>query len=383
MNMLRSLAKGGVAAGFHALGVDRVVGIGRRLQHVPLVLSYHRVVENYEASRMHSISPMLVSAATFEKQIDWIGKHYEFVALDDLAQALEAGDLRKPIAAVTFDDGYGDAYYHAFPILKRKGIPMAVFVVTDLVGSPELQLHDELHLLIATAFAQWQKPAVQLATLAEQAGIEPSIKARLCAPDLAPFARTRLCLELLQQSQIAHLVLLLRSTVKVTADTLAEFHALTWEMLNHMAANGVTIGSHTKSHKLLVNESWPTVLEELRGSRLEELRGSRAELEQRLGKKVEHFAYPDGRFNSDALRAVAVAGFRYAYTTCMHRDREHPLLTIPRRVLWENSCVDGFGRFSPSILSCQINGIFDPAARCQQVHFTPAPSGKVAGAESA
>jgi hypothetical protein len=238
-----------------------------------------------------------------------------------------------------------------------------------------LQLHDELHLLITTAFAQWQKPAAQLAALADQAGIEPGIRARLCMPDLAPFARTRLCLELLQHAQIAHLVLLLRGTVKVTADTLAEFHALNWEMLHHMAANGVTIGSHTKSHKLLVNESWATVLEEIRGSR--------TELEQRLGRKVEHFAYPDGRFNSDALRAVAVAGFRYAYTTCMHRDREHPLLTIPRRVLWENSCVDGFGRFSPSILSCQINGIFDPADRCQQVHWTAPPSGNAAGAESA
>lgn len=362
--MLRTLAKGGAAAGLHALGMDRVIGLGRRLQQVPLVLSYHRVVENYEASAAHSISPMLVSTATFEAQLDWIGKHYEFVGLDELAQALECGeDLRKPIAAVTFDDGYGDAYYHAFPILKRKGIPMAVFVVTDLVGSADLQLHDELHLLIATAFAQWRHPATQLAALAEQAGIEPGIVMRLCAPELAPFARTRLCLELLQHAQIAHLVLLLRGSVTVTADTLAEFHALTWEMLRHMAERGVTVGSHTKSHKLLVNESWETILDELKGSR--------AELERRLGHGVDHFAYPDGRFNSDALRAVAVAGFRYAYTTCMHRDRDQPLLTIPRRVLWEKSCVNGFGNFSPSILSCQINGIFDPAARCQQVHGTP------------
>lgn len=362
MKMLRQLTKGGLAAGIHALGVDRIVGTGRRLQHVPLVLSYHRVVENYEASKMHSISPMLVSAATFEKQLDWIGKHYEFVSLDALAQALEAGeDLRKPIAAVTFDDGYGDAYYHAFPILKRKGIPMAVFVVTDLVGSPKLQLHDELHLLLATAFTQWQQPVAQLAALTEAAGIESGVKARLCAPHGA-FTRTRLCLELLQHTQIVQLVDLLRASVTITADTLAEFHAVTWEMLNHMAANGVTVGSHTKSHTLLVNESWTTMLDEIRGSRVE--------LESRLGRKVEHFAYPDGRFNSDALKAVAVAGFRYAYTTCMHRDPGQPLLTIPRRVLWENTCVDGFGRFSPSILSCQINGIFDPAAKCQQNHWT-------------
>lgn len=45
--MLRKLFKAGAAAGIHQLGVDRLVGAGRKLQHAPLVLSYHRVVENY------------------------------------------------------------------------------------------------------------------------------------------------------------------------------------------------------------------------------------------------------------------------------------------------------------------------------------------------
>lgn len=360
--MLRKLAKAGAAVGIHKLGVARLVGTGRRLQNMPLVLSYHRVVENYERSATHSISPMLVSTEKFEAQLDWIGRHYDFVDLDVLAQSLESGQTpRRPMASVTFDDGYGDSYYHAFPILKRKGIPMTVFVVTDLVSTPGLQVHDELHLLLATAFKQWKQPGPQLAGLADQAGIEPVIRHRISARELAAFARTRLCLELLQHSQIARLIELLRANVRVTADTLAEFHALTWAMLEHMAGNGVTIGSHTKSHKLLVNETWDTIVEEARGSR--------SELESRLGRRIDHFAYPDGRFNADALKAVSLAGFRYAYTTCMHRDREKPLLTIPRRVLWEKSCVDAFGKFSPSVLSCQINGIFDPAARCQQTHW--------------
>lgn len=359
--MLRKLAKAGAAAGMHKLGMDRLVGTGRRMQRMPLVLSYHRVVENFHRSSAHSISPMLVSTEKFEAQLDWIGQHYDFVSLDEVAQLLESGENpRRPIASVTFDDGYGDSYYHAFPILKRKGIPMAVFVVTDLVSTTGMQVHDELHLLLATAFKQWKQPAQLLYTLADQAGIEPVINARICS-ELAAFRRTRLCLELLQHSQIARLLELLRVNVRVTADTLAEFHALSWEMLEHMAANGVTIGSHTKSHKLLVNESWETIVEEARGSR--------AELERRLNSRIDHFAYPDGRFNDDALKAVALAGFRYAYTTCMHRDRQQPLLTIPRRVLWENSCVDAFGKFSPSVLSCQINGIFDPAAKCQQTHW--------------
>src|SRR5690606_38685057 len=108
-----------------------------------------------------------------------------------------------------------------------------------LVSTPGMQVHDELHLLLATAFQQLKQPSQRLAVLADQAGIEPVIRARICNPDLARFARTRLCLELLQSSQILQLIALMREEVEIKADTLAEFHALTWEMLQHMAAKDV------------------------------------------------------------------------------------------------------------------------------------------------
>ena len=66
--MLRKLAKTGAAIGIHKLGVDRLVGVGRRLQHVPLVLSYHRVVENYQRSATHSISPNSTAAASITRR---------------------------------------------------------------------------------------------------------------------------------------------------------------------------------------------------------------------------------------------------------------------------------------------------------------------------
>src|SRR5690606_8233810 len=137
--------------------------------------------------------------------------------------------------------------------------------------------------------------------------------------------------------------------------------ALDWPMLRKMLPNGITIGSHTRSHALLANEPWEKVVEEVKGSR--------QVLEAGLGVDIRHFAYPDGRFDAKAIRARSEAGFRSAFTTCNHVDRELPLLTIPRKLLWEHSSMNGFGRFSPSIMSCQVNGIFDPAARCRQQHW--------------
>jgi glycosyltransferase involved in cell wall biosynthesis len=95
---------------------------------------------------------------------------------------------------------------------------------------------------------------------------------------------------------------------------------------------------------------------------------SRAAIERRLGLRVSHFLYPDGCFDAGALRAVAAAGYRFAYTGCRHRDAVRPLLTLPRRVLWEGSTLGASGRFSDAVLRAQISGVFDPLGRSPADH---------------
>jgi hypothetical protein len=72
---------------------------------------------------------------------------------------------------------------------------------------------------------------------------------------------------------------------------------------------------------------------------------------------------------------VAAAGYRYAYTCCRHALPAHARLTIPRKVLWERSCIDGDGRFSASVMSAQVSGFFDLVSRpCALDHgLTPRP----------
>jgi hypothetical protein len=51
-------------------------------------------------------------------------------------------------------------------------------------------------------------------------------------------------------------------------------------------------------------------------------------------------------------------------------------LTIPRRFLWENSCLDSRGRFSPSVMSCLTCGVYDLAvSSCRRRHGAE-PSGR-------
>jgi peptidoglycan/xylan/chitin deacetylase (PgdA/CDA1 family) len=136
--------------------------------------------------------------------------------------------------------------------------------------------------------------------------------------------------------------------------------SLGWAELSRMHAAGITIGSHTKNHVSLPMESAQDVAEELAGSK--------QRLEEQLGCAVDHFAYPGGQFTRDVVDAVATAGYRFGYTACCHGDSRHPALTIDRLLLWEGSSVDGNGRFSPAVLTCQARNLWPPARRCNRAH---------------
>ena len=100
----------------------------------PLVIGYHRVVEDFDRAAATDMPTMLVSRAMFERHVEWIGRHFEFVSLDEIGAHIESGEpFSRPVATITFDDGYRDVYEHAVPTLMRVGAAATVFVVTEQV----------------------------------------------------------------------------------------------------------------------------------------------------------------------------------------------------------------------------------------------------------
>ena len=361
--MIRSWIKTGTAEVLSRTGLDKVAGSLSGSSGVPLVIGYHRVVEDFAASAATSIPSMLVSRQMLERHLDWIGRRFRFVSLDELGARLDGSDgSDDPVAAITFDDGYRDFYDHAFPLLKQKGIPAAVFVVTDLVSTTRVQTHDKLYLLLSRRVGARNLKPVELAGLLQGLGISvPGIV------DNTPYQATRALLEALPMASIGRVVAALESEASISEDTFKPFYSLTWEMLDRVQRSGMTIGSHTRTHVMMTRESGPRVLDEVTGPR--------DEIKRRLGTDVRHFAYPSGQFNIDSVNAVAKAGYRFGYTVCGHRDAGHPRLTVPRTLLWENSCRDFRGAFSGPILSCQVHRAFDVVSGCRQHHRVSQESG--------
>jgi peptidoglycan/xylan/chitin deacetylase (PgdA/CDA1 family) len=354
-----------MASTLHSTGGDRLLGNMAGAHGDPLILCYHRVVEDFAAHARTTIPSMLVSRRMLAQHLDWVGRRYRFVSLDDLLTRLRSGEpFAQPVAAVTFDDGYHDVYEHGLDVLREKGVPGAVYVVTDVIERGRLQVFDHLYLLLVRAQSTRRDLREALSAL------ETSVRAVL-GPRLGdPMAATQHLLTSLPQPDLLRVIATLEAHIPLDAADLAPLRPLTWDEVIRMHRAGVVIGSHTRRHQLL-NHLAPDAV-------TDELVNSRRELERWLRAPVRHFAYPGGWFNAGVVQAVADAGYEMAVTTCRHRDSAHPRLTVPRRTAWEHASVDATFNFAPAVMGCYVNGVFDVARRCTLDHRgspTPSPTG--------
>ena len=97
------------------------------------------------------------------------------------------------------------------------------------------------------------------------------------------------------------------AAVFVTPGEVGRAGFVTWEQIQAMSRDAITIGSHTMHHSYL-----PLV----EGERLiEELVESKRVIEERIGEPVHFIGYPVGGFTPKAQALAKQAGYRAAFTT--------------------------------------------------------------------
>ena len=358
--MLKTLIKTGVAAALGWTGGDRAIASWTGSRTLPLVLGYHAVVEDFSAHVGRAILPNLISLDMLERHLEWIGRRYRFIGLDELGVQMERGEpFANPSAAVTFDDGYAGVYHHALPLLKRKGIPASIFIVTDATGCPALQLYDKMYLLLEKVLPIIDHSEERLRRLLDARDVH--LGAGDGSRRLGAFSTMRWLFSTLPQNQFRSAIEALETLCGINEGDYPDLQVLDWEMVRTIADAGMTIGSHTRTHALLTEESGEQVAEQTAGSM--------ATLKDKLKRPISHFAYPDGRFNPAVVSAVAEAGYRFGYGTCLRRDPKHPILTIPRTLLSERTCADASGAFSSALLSCHALRVYDLWSPCPHNHL--------------
>jgi peptidoglycan/xylan/chitin deacetylase (PgdA/CDA1 family) len=277
-----------------------------------LVLVYHDVYGG-EDEPFLNFDGMHVRARRFARQMRYVSRRYRVVPLERLLEALGGPPSHKPLAVVTFDDGYGDAYRHAYPVLRALSLPATIFPITQFIVDRRAPWWDRLRDLVAVSpgatfclpgedgAAEW----VRMGTKAEkQAAL------RVLASRLQRLPRDR------REESLATLATGLGVTAR---------ERLAWEPLRptevvEMASHGISVGGHGTSHESFLHLSHDALHRELRESK--------RVLEALTGRAVSWLAYPYGDFSPAIAQAVAQAGYRGALTTIegLHAPIDNPFM---------------------------------------------------------
>ena len=99
------------------------------------MLFYHRIADD-------RATQWTMSLATFQRQLRWLGRHFDLVSLAEAQRRVSSGHNQRPSATITFDDGYAENCEHALPLLVERQIPCTYFVCSQHVATGSPFAHD-------------------------------------------------------------------------------------------------------------------------------------------------------------------------------------------------------------------------------------------------
>lgn len=226
---------------------------------------------------------------------------YEIVTLDEALARLADPRPDRFFVALTFDDGYRDNLDFAWPVLAKHQAPWTLYVAPGFAER--------------TARLWWLELEEAIRALPRVSVELPDGRFEAPAGSDAEKQRAfdRLYWRLRQGPEAILLAAISRLAGEAGIDPVAlvERECLPLEILRSLAgAPGVTIGAHTVSHPMLAKHPEEVALREIVESK--------AWLEEKLGLRIRHFAYPVGDPTSAGPREFALAqeaGFASAVTT--------------------------------------------------------------------
>lgn len=228
-----------------------------------------------------------------------LAEHYQVLPLEELERQRRSGRVPSRAVALTFDDGHADNYHLALPVLRRYNLPATVFVCTGFINHTLRPWSARLALILEHAERPTETVEVDgipldLSTVDQRLRMQDVLWRHF---QLMDKARTHALLDELAEQ------------LNVDVVALADKQVLTWEQIAEMDALGFRAGAHTVMHPFLTRIPLADAKREMQQSK--------EELEGRLGRRIETFAYPNGKghdYNADLMAVAREVGFSLAVT---------------------------------------------------------------------
>lgn len=273
----------------------------RFFKHDILIVFYHNVCDPQKEEQ--SLLNPWVSLAAFQRQVNYLKKHYTMISMDQCLDLLKNGGTIPPYTAVLhFDDGYVSQYRHAYPLLKKEKIPAIFYLPTAFVGTDKLFWWDALEYMILKTSRK--EITLDLEGQPRTFSLHGrSQKEKVCLSLVPHFQK-------LSYEEIDNRIKALQKVTSIDPysdpDWIAAHRVLSRTMADEMQKDGFSFGSHTAHHAIVTRETSAVQKKELEDST------------KFFGNRVGiHFCYPNGRegdFSLETKKLLQTAGYRSGST---------------------------------------------------------------------
>lgn len=261
-----------------------------------IVFNYHRFYNGAQSTQFDD-GVFGQSLNEFENNVKWLLNNTIILTEDDLIEIItNRKTASKLCSLITFDDGYIDNYTLAYPVLKKLNVPAIFYIPTGQINSRQLGWWD----IIAYIIKNTSKTSIKY----NDEVIE--MESRKSAIRLfQKIIKTR------PHTETADLIIKLSETCNVALPEIQtqSNELMTWDQIREVSDNGISIGSHTHSHRVLST----IPIDEQR----DELTISKSIIENEIGRHVRTIAYPVGgyqHFTSDTMKIAAECGYMAGFS---------------------------------------------------------------------
>lgn len=293
------------------------------------IFMLHRV-HPFELNKLSSnenmkISPEFLDSFIVELKL----KGYQFVSLDRVYEMLQSGEKVKKQIVFTLDDGYKDNYEIAYPIFKKYNIPFTVYITTSFpVDEAILWWYVLEDLILSNDFLKL--------------GNGKTYKCKTKKEKEVVFLEIREMILGFKKENFLNSLNDLFCHYEIDWFGKNNELCMSWEQIIELSKDELcTIAGHTKNHYALNQLS----IEEVKSEIVE----ANKLIEEKTGKKIEHFAYPFGsrvEIGQREFDIVKSLGFKTTTTTrlgTIYKEHRNHLECLPRVMLTEDFDLKGLG----------------------------------------
>jgi peptidoglycan/xylan/chitin deacetylase (PgdA/CDA1 family) len=234
-----------------------------------------------------------IGVAAFEKLLEYVSRYYNVISFSGIAEATLNTNHEKPFLILSFDDGYYDFYENALPLLKKFDLPANHNIVNACANENAVIWTQRLNDIFNYARNKQKDISFYVD--------EKKITQVDFSGDMMKFYLWAYKW-LLQKPMPERLMII--SEIEQRFSLSSRPRMMNWDEIAECAENRIEIGCHTYNHDVL------GTIRSLDLLRQEVVQSTR-EIENRIGKRIEVLALPNGIGHNAIDEVAAEAGLKH------------------------------------------------------------------------